>query len=199
MSLRTSYTLLAPLYDAAVEAATRGARRRSLGWLAADAGEVLLVGIGTGLDIPWLPAGPRYTGIDCTPAMLARAHVRAAARTELDLTLAEGDALALPYPDASFDAVVLHLIVAVVPEPARALAEAARVLRPGGRALVLDKFLRPGQHAPLRRIISPLVGRVATRTDVILEHCLPAQLAVVRDEPALAGGWFRHVVLEKRA
>ena len=197
MSLRTSYTLLAPIYDRMVAAATQAARRASLARLPADARQVLLVGAGTGLDFPLLPAGPQYTAIDLTPAMLDRARPRAAARPELAIELRSGDALALEFADASFDAVILHLIVAVVPDAARALAESARVLRPGGRVLLYDKFLRPGQSAPLRRLLSPLLGRIASRTDVVLEHHLPPTLRVLEDEASLAGGWFRRVLLER--
>ncbi|HNK32772.1 MAG TPA: class I SAM-dependent methyltransferase [Plasticicumulans sp.] len=197
MSLRTSYTLLAPIYDRMVAAATQAARRASLARLPADARQVLLVGAGTGLDFPLLPAGPQYTAIDLTPAMLDRARPRAAARPELAIELCSGDALALDFADASFDAVILHLIVAVVPDAARALAESARVLRPGGRVLLYDKFLRPGQSAPLRRLLSPLLGRIASRTDVVLEHHLPPTLRVLEDEASLAGGWFRRVLLER--
>lgn len=197
MSLRTSYTLLAPIYDRMVAAATQAARRASLARLPADARQVLLVGAGTGLDFPLLPAGPQYTAIDLTPAMLDRARPRAAARPELAIELRSGDALALDFADASFDAVILHLIVAVVPDAARALAESARVLRPGGRVLLYDKFLRPGQSAPLRRLLSPLLGRIASRTDVVLEAHLPPTLRVLEDEASLAGGWFRRVLLER--
>jgi ubiquinone/menaquinone biosynthesis C-methylase UbiE len=155
---------------------------------------VLIVGIGTGLDVPHLAPGNRYVGIDLTAAMLARAP-----RTPLDLALVRSDAMRLPFADEAFDCVVLHLIVAVVPAPERCLAEAARVLKPGGTALVLDKFLRPGERAPVRRALNPLARRIATRLDVVLERLLeevPA-FAVERDEPALAGGWFRSLELRK--
>ncbi|HDP89918.1 MAG TPA: class I SAM-dependent methyltransferase [Thioalkalivibrio sp.] len=201
MSLRHAYTLWAPVYDLAVGLATREARRASLTRLvpAADA-EVLLIGVGTGLDFPFLPTGPRYTGVDLTPAMLARAR-RRAERHDLAIALEEADAHALPFADQGFDAVVMHLIVAVVPEPERALAEAARVLRPGGRLLILDKFLAPGQRAPVRRAASRMLQHLATRTDVVFEELLTAtpSLALIDDRPALAGGWFRHIELEKRA
>lgn len=199
MSLRFTYTLWAPIYDLFVDRALRGPRQRSLARLGEVAGqEILLPGIGTGLDLPYLPPGARYTGIDLTPAMLARAR-RLADRLGLEIQLEEGDAMALPYGDARFDAVVLHLILAVVPDPARAFAEAVRVLRPGGRLLILDKFLRPGQIAPLRRLINPVISRLATRTDVVFEALLAQHpnLRVTEDSPALAGGWFRHIVLTK--
>lgn len=187
------------MYDAAVSMATRSLRRRSLQELKAEAGDrVLLAGVGTGLDLPWLPQGPEYVGIDLTPAMLARAQRRALLLGR-KCELVVGDVMALPHGDATFDRVIMHLILAVVPDPAGSLAEAARVLRPGGRILVLDKFLRRDQRAPVRRLLSPLAGRLATRTDVVFEDCLERVpgLEVVSDEPAIAGGWFRRIVLQR--
>ncbi|HOW61399.1 MAG TPA: class I SAM-dependent methyltransferase [Candidatus Contendobacter sp.] len=199
MTLRYTYTLFAPIYDAFVAPFTARARRDSLRRLREGPhADVLLVGVGSGLDLPLLPQGPRYTGLDLTPAMLARAR-RKAADLGLDIRLDQGDARRLPYGDATFDAVVLHLILAVAPHPERMLAEAARVLRRGGRVLILDKFLRPGQKAPLRRLISPVLGVLATRTDVVFEEALAQMrgLEVISDQPALASGWFRHIELRK--
>ncbi|MDG4596252.1 MAG: class I SAM-dependent methyltransferase [Candidatus Contendobacter sp.] len=198
-TLRYTYTLFAPVYDAFVAPFTARARRDSLRrlWEGPHA-EVLLVGIGSGLDLPLLRQGPHYTGIDLTPAMLARARRKAAA-LNLDIRLDQGDARRLPYDDAAFEAVVLHLILAVTPHPEQVLAEAARVLRHGGRALILDKFLHPGQKAPLRRLVSPVLGLLATRTDVVFEDVLAQtpELEVASDQPALAGGWFRRIELRK--
>jgi ubiquinone/menaquinone biosynthesis C-methylase UbiE len=197
MSLKHSYTLIAPFYDAFLDAATRGARRKSLAPLATAAPlEILVSGIGTGLDLPHLPPQHRYTGVDLTRAMLRQALPRAAA---LDFRLLQGDAMRLPFADASFDAVVLHLILAVVPEPARCLQESARVTRRGGTLLVFDKFLRPGERATWKRALNPLLRRVATRLDVVFEDVLaqvPA-LALESDAPALAGGWFRLLRLRR--
>ncbi|NJM12049.1 MAG: class I SAM-dependent methyltransferase [Synechococcaceae cyanobacterium SM1_2_3] len=199
MTLRYSYTLFAPIYDALVGPITVPARQRSLALLSEEAPtDVLLVGVGSGLDLPLLPPEPRYTGLDLTPAMLARAQ-RKAAVLNLTIRLDVGDARSMPYGDAAFDVVVLHLILAVTPHPERVLAEAARVLRCGGRILIFDKFLRPGQKAPLRRLISPLLGLLASRTDVVFESVLAQTrgLTVELDQPALAGDWFRQMVLRK--
>jgi phosphatidylethanolamine/phosphatidyl-N-methylethanolamine N-methyltransferase len=128
--------------------------------------------------------------------MLRRALPRAA---HVDFQPVQGDAQHLPFAAASFDCAVLHLILAVVPEPALCFAEIARVVRPSGQVLVFDKFLRRGQPALLRRLINPLVRRVATRLDVVFEDLLPAapELALEHDQPALAGGWFRMIRLRR--
>lgn len=195
--LRQSYNLIAPLYDLAIERPLLKARTRSLGNLSADTpGRVLLSGVGTGLDLPLLPALHRYVALDFSAAMLSRARPRGA-HLQIDWVL--GDSMALPFADAQFDHAVLHLILAVVPHPEKCLGEAARVLKPGGAILVFDKFLRPQQHAWLRRALNPLTRRLATRMDVVFEEVLREvpQLQVTRDTPLLAGGWFRGIVLRK--
>ena len=196
MSLKHSYTLIAPFYDAAIDRATRTARRRSLSALPAMPGRVLLAGVGTGLDLPHLPPQHQYVGLDLTLAMLRRALPRAG---QVDFTAIQGDAQRLPFADASFDSAVLHLILAVVPQPMHCFAEVARVLKPGGQLLVFDKFLRPQQRAPLRRLVNPLVRRLATRLDVVFEDLLAGvpDLVVEHDQPALAGGWFRMIRLRR--
>lgn len=197
MSLQTSYRFIAPFYDVLLDRATREARRRSLQRLPAEPARVFLGGAGTGLDFPLLPIQHDYAALDITAAMLAKARSRSAG---LNMALVQGDSLALPFAAASFDCVVLHLIVAVVSQPGRCLAEAARVIKPGGKILLFDKFLRPGQSAPLRRAFSPLIGQIATRTDVVFEDVLASipELHVRSNEAALAGGWFRLIELEKQ-
>jgi ubiquinone/menaquinone biosynthesis C-methylase UbiE len=179
--------------------ATQTARRRSLGHLVdKPGGEVLIAGVGTGLDLPHLPLHHRYVGLDLTNAMLLRARRRhLAARIDY----VRGDVQAMPFPDRRFDAVVLHLILAVVPRPERCLAEAARVVLPGGSILVFDKFLRPGERALWKRTFNPLTRRLATRLDVVFEEVLTQVPMLERhaDEPAMAGGWFRLIRLVRKA
>lgn len=197
MSLKVSYTFLAPFYDLIAGPAFRAARRESLAALPREArGTVLINGVGSGLDFQFLPHGHRYVGLDLTQAMLARS-VRRAAGHEFSAVL--GNSLALPFRDECFDHAVLHLILAVVPDAGRALAETARVVRPGGCILVFDKFLRRSQRAPLRRLLNPLAERLVTRLDVVLDDAVlrVPGLRVLSDEPAVAGGWFRRVRLER--
>jgi len=198
MALKHSYSLLAPIYDPIVAKASRGMRKHSLQRLGdVSQQKILLAGVGTGLDLPLLPDGASYTGLDITPAMLRYAQKRKP--SSLDVQLQLGDVMAMPFADNSFDVVLMHLILAVVPEPQRALQEAARVVRPAGRILILDKFLRPGEFAPLRRLLNLFLRHIATRTDVVFEpllnHCPTLQLR--NDERALAGGWFRYIELQK--
>ncbi|MDH4286166.1 MAG: methyltransferase domain-containing protein [Gallionella sp.] len=195
--LRFSYSLIAPLYDLAISLPLRNARSQSLQSLPTDfVANVLISGVGTGLDLPMLPGIHHYTALDFNTAMLARAKPRGAG---LHVNWVVGDSMDLPFSDAQFDHVVLHLIVAVVPQPAQCLSEAARVLKPGGTVIVFDKFLRLRQRAWLRRALNPLSRRFATRLDVVLENELAKvpTLRVISDVPLLADGWFRHIVLQK--
>lgn len=109
------------------------------------------------------------------------------------------DGQALPFGDASFDAVILHLIVAVIPDPSACLHEAARVLRPGGRAVVFDKFVpddrRPsaGRHA-LNVVTATFFSDVTRQLGPLLTG---TGLKVTHREPAAFGGRFEIAVLEK--
>lgn len=198
MSLRTSYTVLAPLYDLVIERLFSDLRARSLSVLPkAETLDVLINGIGTGLDLPHLPTQHRYTGLDLTRAMLSRATKR---RDHLNVNFVQANSLRLPFKDESFDHAVLHLILAIVPDSVRCLHETSRVLKPGGSILILDKFLRRGQRARLRRGLNPVVSRLVTRLNVIFEDVLEKtpELDLESDEPALFGGWVRQIRLEKK-
>jgi phosphatidylethanolamine/phosphatidyl-N-methylethanolamine N-methyltransferase len=198
VSLERSYTLLAPFYDLVAGPAFGRARQASLTALHEARGrDVFLDGVGTGLDLAYLPPTHRYTTLDLTGAMLRRALPRARG---LDIAWTRGNSEALPFRDEAFDYVVLHLIIAVVPHPDRAFVEAARVVKAGGTVLLFDKFLAPDERAPLRRMLNPFASRIATRMDVVFETLLERtpRLRIVSDEPQLARGWFRRIRLEKR-
>jgi ubiquinone/menaquinone biosynthesis C-methylase UbiE len=81
------------------------------------------------------------------------------------------------------------------------LQESNRVLKPGGKLYVVDKFLKPGETAPLRRMINPIVRHLATRTDVIFEQILPycSELKMIENKPVLLSGWLRSIELEKES
>lgn len=197
MSLRRSYTFIAPFYDVLLATAGAGLRQASLAQLPQQGSlDILISGIGTGLDVPHLPSGHNYVGLDLTGAMLYRVKPRIG---DLHLNLVRGDSMSLPFTDECFDYVVLHLILAIVPDGRACLREAARVLRSGGRVLILEKFLKPGETAWFRRALNLLSQHLVTRLDVVFEEVLAdvPELRVDKDEPVLAGGWFRSIRLVK--
>ena len=116
-------------------------------WICSRAtGQVLEVAIGTGLNLHLYPADVRLTAIEWSPAMLDITRHRA---EQLGRTaeLREADAQALPFPDASFDTVVCTLSLCAIPDDRQAVAEMVRVLRPGGRLLLLDHVISSAWHA----------------------------------------------------
>ncbi|MBE1493394.1 ubiquinone/menaquinone biosynthesis C-methylase UbiE [Amycolatopsis lexingtonensis] len=123
-------------YDAEMDVWDRRLFGDSREWACGRAeGDVLEVAVGTGLNLPSYPAGVRLTGLDLSEGMLDVARAREPARP---VTLRQGDAQALPFEDASFDTVVCTFGLCAIPDPAAAVAEMARVLRPGGRLILAD-------------------------------------------------------------
>ena len=199
---RLRYDLYAPFYDAVVARPFVGARARSVAALGLRSGDrVLVVGCGTGLDFPHLPPGVRLAAGDLAPAMVRRAARRAAALGFDGADVRVLDAHRLPYADGAFDAVVLHLLLAVVPDPFAAAAEAARVVRPDGAVAVFDKFLPDGARpSPLRRLAGAVTTAFATDLNRPLGPLLAhAGLVLERRAPALLGGLFETALARKPA
>ncbi len=129
-------------------------------WVASNArGDVLEIGVGTGLNLRFYGADVRLTGVDLSPAMLAEAR-RRAADLGREVDLREADAQALEFPDGRFDAVVFSLCLCSIPDDRRAVAEGVRVLKPGGRMLLVEhvRSPSPGVRAG-QRLVEPLFLR----------------------------------------
>jgi ubiquinone/menaquinone biosynthesis C-methylase UbiE len=198
---RLRYTIWAPVYDAIAGAAGfSGARERSIKRLQLAPGDrVLIVGAGTGLDLEYFPPDVDITAVDVTPAMLKRLEVRAL-RSARSVTTRVMDARELAFPDAFFDGVVMHLILAVMPQPERGLREAVRVLKPGGRIAVFDKFLGDDERPSFKRrllnaVAKPLFSDMNRRLGPLVAS---TRLAVEHDEAAAFGGMYRIVTLTRR-
>jgi ubiquinone/menaquinone biosynthesis C-methylase UbiE len=188
------------VYDTIVGASgLNNARRLSIDRLRLAAGHrVLIIGAGTGLDLDFLPPHVQVTAIDVTPAMLKHLDRRAAAAGR-SVTTRIMDARHLALPDSSFDAVIMHLILAVMPEPERGISEAVRVLAPGGRMAIFDKFLRDEEHPSLKRrllnaLAKPLFSDLNRRLGPLIA---PTPLVIEHDEPVAFGGTYRAVTLVK--
>ncbi|HEX7183217.1 MAG TPA: methyltransferase domain-containing protein [Thermoanaerobaculia bacterium] len=191
---RLRYTIWAPHYDRVTRLHPQ--RRRSIELLDLRPGErVLIIGCGTGADIPFIPGHAEVLAIDLTPAMLRQAEAHA--RTGVEFRVMDG--MALDLPDGSFDAAILHMVLEVIPDPVRCLREAARVLRLGGRIAVFDKFIPDGvRPGLLRRAGLALLDLVFTSTNRQMGEILTrsgAPLEVARDEPSV--GAYRHVILRR--
>lgn len=196
---RIRYTLYAPIYDRIVRSFNTS-RERSIQLLELRAGErVLLVGAGTGEDIQFIPEDVEITAVDITPAMVK--HIRRKAETlKRPVQAATMDGQALELPSESFDAVVLHLILAVIPDPIACIQEAARVLKPGGRVVVFDKFLPEKEQPSLLRRLANLIANFAfSDINRKLESIVAtAPLNPRHEEPAVYGRFGYKIALYEK-
>ena len=180
----------APMYDRSMGLLEKLLFGNGRVWVCSQAsGEVLEVAIGTGRNLPFYPRGIHLTGIDVSEAMLAIAGRRAAALGR-EVDLRQGDAQALPFPDATFDTVVCTFALCSIPDDRKAVAEMKRVLRPGGKLLLID-------HVPsttrLWRDIQWLLEQVTLRVEGQhmlrrpLEHVLVEGFEIDAAERSKAG------------
>lgn len=112
-------------------------KRQKVGEMVRGPGRVLDVGFGTGLSLPHYPADAQVVGIDASPGMLAFGR-SFAERTGRAVELAVMDAERLGFDDRSFDFVAFNLCLCTIPDPARAVAEAVRVAKPGAPMSFLE-------------------------------------------------------------
>jgi ubiquinone/menaquinone biosynthesis C-methylase UbiE len=122
-------------------------------------GDVLEIAVGTGRNLAFYPPGVKLTAIEFSPEMLAIARKRAE-EIASQVDLREGDAQALEFEDGSFDTVVLTLALCTIPDDRKAVTEVRRVLRPGGRFILMEHVRSP--VLPVRavqRLLDPVAVR----------------------------------------
>jgi ubiquinone/menaquinone biosynthesis C-methylase UbiE len=198
------YGFYAPRYERLFGWLYAEPQRRAVTVLNVQPGErVFVPGVGTGMGLAALPAGAHITAIDLSPVMLAEARRKLGGRA---IAFEVMDAQHLRYPDASFDAVLLSLILSVVPDGAAAFREASRVLRPGGRAVIFDKFLpetgdATAQLSLLRCAVGAVARLIGTDPNRRLSQLIAgaAGLVMERNEPSLLRGQYRIVLLRKQS
>ncbi len=118
-------------------------------------GRVLEIGCGTGANFPYYDEAAQVTATEPDPYMLERAIRRTRALGHR-LALVQAAAEALPFADATFDAVVATLVFCSVREPGQALAEVRRVLRPGGQLRFYEHVRYDGLLARLQDAVTPV-------------------------------------------
>lgn len=161
-------------------------------WAASEArGDVLEVAVGTGRNVGHYPPDVRITGQDISFSMLDIARGRGEALGR-QIGLSVSDAQTLPFGDEQFDSVVSTLALCTIPDERRALAEAYRVLRPGGRLVLLEhvRSRQPFVRA-LQRLLEPLANRYAgdhllrdpvdhlSRLGFSLDYCMRSRAGMV--------------------
>jgi len=195
---RIRYTLYTPGYDI-VARILKDSRRKSIDSLGIKPGDkVLILGAGTGLDLEFLPNDCEITAIDITPSMVERT-IKRNNDFNLNLQAMVMDGQALEFADESFDKIILHLILSVIPDPVACIKEVERVLKVDGHAVVYDKFVRKGFTVSLVRRIANLFTNVLfsdiTRNfESIASH---TRLKVLSDVAADFNGNFRLIKMVK--
>src|SRR6266511_4107719 len=159
--VRRIWDRLAPGYDRKMHLPERLLFAGGREWVCSRArGEVLEISIGTGRNLPLYARDVRITGVDISASMLEIARKRAA-ELGRDVNLRVGDAQALEFHNSSFDTAVCTLALCSIPDPRAAVAEMRRVLRPGGRVLLLEHVRSPGLVVrTIQRALEPITVRL---------------------------------------
>lgn len=166
-AIHRSYARWAPVYDQTFGAVTNAGRRRVAAVVNAAGGDLLEVGVGTGMSLRHYAPNVNVTGIDYSPDMLekARTKVREQGLTHVK-ALEQMDARHMTFADNSFDHVAALHIMSVVPDPEQVLAEMARVCKPGGSIYIVNHFARDkGFLAKIERLSAPLENLLGWHSD----------------------------------
>jgi len=159
---RRRYDRIAPLYDMMegfAEVLNHGKWRR-LQWSKVEGTDILEVGVGTGKNFPWYPAGARVSAIDFSKRMLERARAKSD-KDKVKVRLRQMDVQNLEFGDDSFDTVVASFVFCSVPDPVLGLHEIRRVCRPGGKVILLEHVLSSNRVlARLMNLANPLAVRM---------------------------------------
>jgi len=198
-AIRATYDRYANSYDSWFGLISRKARRAAVAAVNATPGaKVLEVGVGTGLALPLYAPEKRITGIDLSRAMLLRARARAARLGLQNVEdLLEMDAQATTFEPGSFDVAVAMFVASVVPDPYALVAELRRVVRPGGKILIVNHFAQDrGPMWWLERAMAPASRLLGWHPDIRMEHIFrPEDRAAAKVTDMRPLGLFRLVEL----
>jgi ubiquinone/menaquinone biosynthesis C-methylase UbiE len=192
------YRFWAPIYDLVFDHLVFAPSRRRVFELLHLMGneQILLVGVGTGADLAYMPPGARVIGVDLSPEMLKKAQCKI--RGINKRLLVQGDAQIIPVQADSFDVVILSLILSVVPNAQACWRESLRSLKPGGTAVIFDKFLPDDQNPTLLRRLFNL-GATLLGTDInrhLVDTLADTNYKIIINESALFKGMYRIILIQ---
>lgn len=137
--IETAYARWAPIYDAVCGPVMVKGRRAAAAEARAHGGKILEVGVGTGLSFDDYDATTEITGIDLCEPMLEKARAKmASGRYPWVKDVRQMDAHAMEFADATFDCVVAQFVITLVANPEQVLSECHRVVKPGGRIILVN-------------------------------------------------------------
>ena len=166
-TIAKAYARWAPIYDRVFGKVFERGRLTAIEAAERIGGDILEVGVGTGISLPDYSRSNRIVGIDISEPMLRKALQRVAEH-KLDnvQALAVMDAEKLALPDASFDVVVAQYVITAVPNPEATLDEFARVLRPGGEIILVNHIgAEQGMRRAFEQGFAPLARRLGWRPE----------------------------------
>jgi phosphatidylethanolamine/phosphatidyl-N-methylethanolamine N-methyltransferase len=201
-AITSSYKRWAPIYDATFGKITHAGRHHATKVANQIGGQVLEVGVGTGLALPFYGSNVTVTGIDFSGDMLERARAKVAEEKLGHVReLRQMDARKLDFPDNSFDTVVAMHLISVVPDPEQVMAEMARVCKPGGQILVVNHFARDeGWLAWFERKFAPFADLMGWHSNFPKDRVLGVDaLHVVEEKHLTKLGLFTFLRMQKAA
>jgi len=137
--VETAYARWAPIYDAVCGPVMVKGRRAAAAEARAQGGKILEVGVGTGLSFDDYDSSTEITGIDLCEPMLEKARAKmATGRYPWVRDVRRMDAHAMDFADETFDCVVAQFVITLVANPEQVLSECHRVVKPGGRIILVN-------------------------------------------------------------
>lgn len=162
-----TYARWAPVYDLVFGTVFERARNAAIAATNRVGGRVLDVGVGTGICLPHYAPSTRVVGIDLSEPMLRKARKRVAEQGLRHVECLEVmDAERLIFPEESFDVVVAQYVVNTVPHPEVALDEFARVLKPRGEIVLINRVgAEDGARRTLEHLFMPVTQKLGWRSE----------------------------------
>lgn len=159
--VRKRYNGVAPIYDFMESLGGKSfVQWRQLAWSKVEGVRILEVGVGTGKNFPYYPAGIEVIAIELSEKMLARARQKAV-RDKVKVELRQMDVQRLEFPDNSFDTVIATCVFCSVPNPVQGFMEIRRVCKPGGKVVLLEHVISANRLlAFMMNLFNPLAVRM---------------------------------------